>query len=60
VTASNDGRLGFVTQGGDGIVVVLDLANGSVSGTIDTGTPLNGGGHLGIFGPAAYSDSIGR
>jgi hypothetical protein len=61
VTASTDGQLGFVTQGGDGIVVMLDLAKGAIAGTIDTGTPLNGGGYLGVFGtPASYSDSIGR
>lgn len=61
VTASNDGRLGFVTQGGDGLVIVLDLTAESVMATIDAGTPLNGGGHLGVFGAAtSFSDTIGR
>lgn len=61
VTSSTDGAWGFVTQGGDGVVVVLDLATASVAGTIDAGSPLNGGGYLAVFGAEqSFTDTIGR
>lgn len=61
VAASTDGAWGFITQGGDGVVVVLDLTIGEVAGTIEVGTPLNGGGYLAVFGAdASFTDSIGR
>lgn len=56
-----DGSTGYVTQGGDGIVVALDLATGAVAGTIVTESPLDGGGYLAVFGaPDAATDLIAR
>jgi len=61
ITMTTDGRWGFVTQGGDGLVVALDLETGTIGETIDVGSPLDGGGYLGIFGtPDSFSDTIGR
>jgi hypothetical protein len=61
VTMTTDGALGFITQGGDGTVVVIDVAAGSIVGTFDTGTPLNEGGYLAVFGNASsFSDTIAR
>ena len=61
VTMTTDGTLGFITQGGDGKVVVIDMPTGTTAKTIDTGTPLNEGGYLAVFGtPASFSDTIAR
>jgi hypothetical protein len=61
VAMTTDGALGFVTQGGDGMVAVIDLATGTIASTIETGAALDGGGYLGLFGSSAsFSDTIGR
>ena len=61
VAATPDGALGFVTQGGDGQIVVIDLERGELSATITVPSPLDGGGYLAVFGTAdAFTDSIGR
>jgi hypothetical protein len=61
VTSTTDGAWGFITQGGDGRVIVLDLAAGTIAGEIETGSALDLGGYLGVFGNAAsFSDTIGR
>jgi hypothetical protein len=61
VTSTTDGTRGFVTEGGDGKVVVLDLVSGTIAGSIVTESPLNGGGYLTVFGaPESFSDTIGR
>ena len=61
VASSTDGAWGFITQGGDGTVVVLDLEGGEVATTLEVGTPLNGGGYLAVFGAeVSFTDSIGR
>jgi hypothetical protein len=61
VTVLPDGSTGFVTQGGDGLVHVLDLGSGTVVDTFTTATPLNGGGYLAVFGtPETATDLIAR
>jgi hypothetical protein len=56
-----DGTTGYVTQGGDGLVRVLDLETGEVVDTITTETSLDGGGYLAVFGtPETASDLIAR
>ncbi len=61
VTATTDGHWGFVSQGGDGVVVMLDLEAGDVAGVIEAGSPLEGGGYLAVFGDdASFADTIGR
>ncbi len=55
------GRYGFVTQGGDGKIVVIDTADMSIAGTIDAPTPLNYGGYvIGMEEGARTADSVGR
>jgi len=44
-TITPDGTLGFVVHGGDGRISVIDTASGTVSGRIDTPTPLTGAGY---------------
>lgn len=46
VTLSSDGALGFVSNGGDALISVIDTKNRRVSGTITTPTALSGGGYL--------------
>ncbi|AOO85055.1 hypothetical protein BHK69_30575 (plasmid) [Bosea vaviloviae] len=41
-----DGRLAFVTQGGEGKVAVIDTATKAVVRTIETPTPLKGGAYV--------------
>jgi hypothetical protein len=61
VAMTPDGSLGFVTSGGDGSVTVLDLNAGVVLETFETGSPLDGGGALAVFGTAQdMTDLIGR
>jgi hypothetical protein len=56
-----DGHYGYVTQGGDGVIVELDLAHGEVREHIDHASALNGGGTMVVFGPGApFVDTIGR
>lgn len=55
------GRYAFVTQGGDGEVLVIDTETMAITGTIDTPTPLNYGGYLlGMEEGAAIADTVGR
>jgi WD40 repeat protein len=61
VAMTPDGSLGFVTNGGDGTVTVLDLNAGVVLETFEAGSPLDGGGALAVFGTAQdLTDLIGR
>jgi len=61
LAATPDGTLGFVSQGGDGIVTVIDLAAGEIHDAIAVPTTLDGGGYLGVFGTAeTFTDTIGR
>lgn len=61
VAVHPDGSTGYVTQGGDGIVAVLDLAAGTVVDTIAAETSLDGGGYLAVFGtPETATDLIAR
>lgn len=56
-----DASLAFVSRGGDGIVDICHPDHGEVVGSIETGTPLNGGGTLALIGPGVpLSDMIGR
>jgi DNA-binding beta-propeller fold protein YncE len=56
-----DGSLGFVTQGGDGIIVVIDVESQAIHSTITVDTVLGYGGYLGVFGTAdIVFDLIGR
>jgi DNA-binding beta-propeller fold protein YncE len=41
-----DGRFAFVSQGGEGKVHVIDTASKAILRTVDTPTPLQGGGYL--------------
>jgi len=45
-TMTPDGRLGFVANGGDGRVAVIDTQSMKVSGSISVPTPLKSGGFL--------------
>lgn len=38
--------MAYVSQGGDGEIVVVDLRARKIAATIDTPTALNGGGYL--------------
>jgi hypothetical protein len=61
VNVTPDGSLGFVTQGGDGVVSVLDPRTGDIVGSINTPSNLDGGGYLAVFGgPDSFTDTIGR
>jgi hypothetical protein len=61
VAITPDGHYGYVTQGGDGVIVELDLAHEEVTQSIDHATDLNGGGVMVVFGPGApFVDTIGR
>lgn len=61
VAMTPDGSLGFVSSGGDGAVIVLDLNAGIVLDTYEAGSPLDGGGYLATFGSDAdFTDLIGR
>lgn len=56
-----DGRWGFVTHGGDGLVSVIDLEMGTVARKLTTPTKLNGGGYLVVVKPGTKrADTIGR
>jgi hypothetical protein len=48
-----DGRLAFVSQGGEGRVHVIDTGARMVARVIETPTPLRGGGYLAAVQPGA-------
>jgi hypothetical protein len=52
---SPDGRLAFVTQGGEARVHVIDTAAKAIVRTIDTPTPLKGGGYIVAVQPGVSS-----
>jgi DNA-binding beta-propeller fold protein YncE len=56
-----DGRLAFVTQGGEGKVHVIDTARKEIVRTVETPTPLRGGGYIvGVQPGVAFSDFSAR
>jgi DNA-binding beta-propeller fold protein YncE len=56
-----DGRFAFVTQGGEGKVHVIDPARKEIVRTIETPTPLRGGGFIvGVQAGAATADLSAR
>ncbi|WP_309135388.1 hypothetical protein [Cellulomonas sp.] len=56
-----DGALGYVSRGGDGVIDVLDTDAGTVTGTVDVPTPLDGGGYLVVARPGVeLVDPLGR
>lgn len=56
-----DGDWGFVTNGGDGTVSVIDADAGAIAGTITVPTPLSGGGYLVAVQPGRpLIDNIGK
>ncbi len=58
---SPDGATGYVTAGGDGYIAVIDIASGTVTGTIDTPTALSGGGYILAVSPGTEIwDTVGR
>lgn len=55
------GRYAFVTQGGDGEILVIDTDTMDIAGTITTPTPLNYGGHIvGMELNVRTTDTSGR
>lgn len=58
---STDGEQVFVTQGGDGLVHIINPSHGEVESSLHHETPLTGGGTLAVFGTAVpVWDTIGR
>ncbi|MFT4040665.1 MAG: hypothetical protein QM692_20970 [Thermomicrobiales bacterium] len=58
---SPDGATGFVSQGGEGRIHVIDIATGEITGEITTPTDLSGGGYLIAVQPGApLADTIAR
>ena len=58
---SADSRWAFVTSGGDGAVVVIDVEAQAVTGMIEAPTHLDGGGYLLVVEPGApLVDRVGR
>jgi len=56
-----DGHFGFITQGGDGQVHVIDTEQRRIVRTIQTPSALNGGGYLVAVQPGArMTDTIAR
>ncbi|NJN94450.1 MAG: LysM peptidoglycan-binding domain-containing protein [Anaerolineales bacterium] len=56
-----DGRWGFVSNGGDGSIAVIDTETRQIAGTITTPTPLNGGGYMVAVQPGQpLVDGVGR
>jgi hypothetical protein len=56
-----DGDWGFVTNGGDGTVSVIDAEAGAIVGSIEVPTPLSGGGYLVAVQPdMPLIDNIGK
>jgi DNA-binding beta-propeller fold protein YncE len=53
-----DGRLAFVTQGGEGKIHVIDTGRKTVVRTIETPTPLKGGGYIVAIQPAVPSADL--
>lgn len=55
------GDVGYVSRGGDGVIDVLDTDAGTVTGTIDVPTSLDGGGYLVVARPGTeLVDQLGR
>lgn len=55
------GDVGYVSRGGDGIIDVLDTHAGTVAGTVEVPTPLDGGGYLVVARPGTtLVDGLGR
>lgn len=60
-TITPDGRWGFVSHGGDGLVSVIDTEAREVVRTLTVPTPLSGGGYLLAVGPdTPFTDTVGR
>lgn len=58
---SPDGALGFVTNGGDGTVAVIDMATAAITSRISVPSPLSGGGYLVALQPdMPLIDNIGK
>lgn len=56
-----DASAAFVTQGGDGMIEIIDPIHGGISASFNHTSPLTGGGTLAVFGPAVpFTDTIGR
>ncbi len=56
-----DGTTGFITQGGEGVIHVIDMASGQLTGQISTPSSLTAGGYLIAIQPdAGLIDTIGR
>lgn len=56
-----DASAAFISQGGDGIVEVIDPVQGESISKIEHAGPLTGGGTLAVFGTAVpFTDTIGR
>jgi DNA-binding beta-propeller fold protein YncE len=56
-----DGRWGFVSHGGDGLISVIDTEARAVVRTLETPTPLAGGGYLVAVQPGmSATDTVGR
>ncbi|MDO9445931.1 MAG: hypothetical protein Q7K37_11500, partial [Dehalococcoidia bacterium] len=60
-TITPDGRWALVSHGGDGRISIIDTATKTVTGVIETPTPLGGGGYLASWTPGApLTDTLGR
>ncbi|QGQ19412.1 hypothetical protein GC089_09465 [Cellulomonas sp. JZ18] len=58
---TGDGEVGYVSRGGDGVIDVVDTDAGTVTGTIEVPTPLDGGGYLVTARPGVEPvDRLGR
>jgi hypothetical protein len=60
-TISPDGSLGYISAGGDGQILVIDIATGEIVDTIATPSSLHRGGYILATQPgASFADTIGR
>jgi len=56
-----DGRTGFVSHGGDGVISVIDIEGERVAGHLAIPTTLDGGGYLIAVGPGLpFTDTVAR
>lgn len=61
VAISPDGRWGFISHGGDGLISVIDTQTRQVVRKLATPTPLTAGGYLiAVQSDMKFSDTIGR